>query len=88
VVVMALPTIQIDDGKCGDPLRCRLCLLACPTRVLGLGTNVAPRKYQETSPSHFVVRGVRYQFCSGCGKCADVCPRGAIAVSFDRGVTA
>jgi ferredoxin len=83
-----LPTIQVDDSKCSDPLRCRLCLLACPTRVLGLGTNVAPQKYQETLPSHFIVRGVRYQFCTACQKCVEVCPHGAISVSFDRGVTA
>ena len=83
-----LPTILVDDDKCPDPLACRKCLLACPTRVLGLGTNVAPKKYQETDPSRFVVRGVRYQFCTACGKCEDVCPHGAIAVSFDRGVTA
>lgn len=83
-----LPTIQVDDSKCSNPLSCRLCLLACPTRVLGLGTNVAPQKYRETDPSHFVVRGVRYQFCTACNKCVEVCPHGAIAVSFDGGVKA
>jgi len=83
-----LPTIQGDDTKCDDPSRCRLRLLACPTRVLGLGTNTAPQKYRETDVSHFVVRGVRYQFCTACHKCVDVCPHGAIAVSFDGGVTA
>jgi NADH-quinone oxidoreductase subunit I len=83
-----LATIQVDDSKCGDPLRCRLCLLACPTRVLGVGTNVAPKKYQETPFSHFIVRGVRYQFCTACQKCVEVCPRGAISVSFGQGVTA
>jgi Pyruvate/2-oxoacid:ferredoxin oxidoreductase delta subunit len=82
------PTIEVDDSKCSDPLHCRVCLLACPTRVLGVGTNVAPQKYQETHPSHFIVRGVRYQFCSGCQKCVEVCPHGAISVSFGLGVTA
>jgi formate hydrogenlyase subunit 6/NADH:ubiquinone oxidoreductase subunit I len=82
------PTITVDDSKCGDPLACRLCLLACPTRVLGVGTNVGPQKYREIDSSHFIVRGVRYQFCTACGKCEEVCPHGAIKVSFDRGVTA
>jgi ferredoxin len=83
-----LPIIEVDDSKCSDPLRCRLCLLACPTRVLGTGTNVAPQKYQETHLSHFIVRGVRPQFCTACQKCVVVCPHGAISVSFGQGVTA
>lgn len=82
---MPLPVIEVDDAKCENPLACRLCLLACPTRVLGLGTNVAPQKYQETDPSHFIVRGVRYQFCTLCMKCVEVCPHGAIKVSLDEG---
>jgi len=83
-----LPTITVDDEKCGNPLQCRLCLLACPTRVLGLGASAAPRKYQETDPARFIVRGVRYPFCTACRKCVDVCPHGAIEVSFDQVVTA
>ena len=83
-----LPTITVNDDKCGDPLGCRLCLLACPTRVLGLGTNVGPKKYKETDPSHFIVRGVRYQLCTVCGKCEEVCPHGAIEVSIEQKVTA
>ena len=76
-----LPTILVDDDKCPDPLACRKCLLACPTRVLGLGTNVAPKKYQETDPSHFIVRGVRFQVCTACMKCVEICPNGAIQVA-------
>ncbi len=77
-----LPTILVDDDKCPDPLCCRKCLLACPTRVLGLGTNVAPKKYRETEPSHFIVRGVRFQVCSACMKCVEICPNGAIQVAL------
>jgi formate hydrogenlyase subunit 6/NADH:ubiquinone oxidoreductase subunit I len=83
-----LPVIQVDDSKCPDPLACRRCLLACPTRVLGLGTNVAPKKYQETEPSHYIVRGVRFQACTACMKCVAICPNGAIQVTADRGVAA
>jgi NADH-quinone oxidoreductase subunit I len=77
-----LPTILVDDDKCPDPLACRKCLLACPTRVLGLGTNVAPKKYRETEPSHFIVRGVRFQVCTACMKCVEICPNGAIQVAL------
>lgn len=83
-----IPTIAVDDNKCQDPLVCRKCLLACPSRILGLGTNVGPRKYQETDPSHFVVRGVRYQLCTMCMKCVDACPRDAIRITLDQGVMA
>jgi NADH-quinone oxidoreductase subunit I len=83
-----LPTISINDNKCQDPLVCRKCLLVCPTRILGLGTSVGPQKYRETDPSRFIVRGVRYQFCTMCMKCVDVCPHDAIKVSLDQGVTA
>ncbi len=83
-----LPTINVDDAKCPDPLACRKCLLTCPSRVLGLGTNVAPQKYRETDSEHFIVRGVRFQVCSACMKCVEVCPNGAIQVTVDGGVAA
>lgn len=80
---MALPEILVDDEKCDDPLACRRCLLVCPSRVLGLGTSVGPEKYREIDPRHFVVRGVRFQFCTGCLRCVEVCPTDAIQISFD-----
>ena len=83
-----LPTIQVNDDKCPDPLACRKCLLTCPTRVLGLGTNIAPKKYRETPPGNFIVRGVRFQACTVCMKCVEICPNGAIQVTLDRGVAA
>jgi len=77
-----LPTITIDDKKCNDPLACRKCLLVCPTHVLGLGTKVGPRKFQEIDPSQFIVDGVRFEKCTGCMDCVTVCPKSAIQVSF------
>lgn len=85
---MAVPDIIVSDEKCPDPLSCRKCLLVCPTRVLGLGTSVAPQKFRETEPTHFIVRGVRYQVCTVCQKCVEVCPTGAIQVILDRGAAA
>ena len=83
-----LPSIHVNDDLCPDPLSCRKCLLICPTRVLGLGTNVGPEKFKEIDRSHFIVRGVRYPYCTGCMKCVEVCPSGAIQIAFDRGVAA
>ncbi len=80
---MPLPTIIVKDEKCDDPLSCRRCLLICPARVLGLGTSVGPEKYKEIDPHRFVVRGVRFQFCTGCDKCVEVCPTDAIEIRFN-----
>jgi ferredoxin len=80
-----LPIVTVDDQKCADPLSCRKCLLICPTRVLGLGTDVPVQKYRETDPEHFVVRGVRVDKCTGCLDCVEVCPQNAIQVSFSGG---
>ena len=77
-----LPTIAVDDKKCNDPLSCRKCLLICPAHVLGIGTKVGPRKFQEIDPSQFVVSGVRFDKCTGCLECVNICPEGAIHVSF------
>ena len=80
-----LPTVTVNDQKCADPLSCRKCLLICPTHVLGLGTDVPIRKFRETDPEHFIVRGVRVDKCTGCLDCVTVCPQNAIQVSFSGG---
>ncbi|MBE9501902.1 MAG: 4Fe-4S binding protein [Dehalococcoidia bacterium] len=77
-----LATITVNDEKCNDPLSCRKCLLVCPTYVLGLGTSAGAHKFKEIEPEHFIVRGVRFDKCTGCMKCAEVCPKNAVQVSF------
>ncbi len=77
-----LPTITVNNKKCTDPLSCRKCLLICPTHGLGLGTKVGPKKHQEIDPSQFIVAGVRFEKCTGCMDCVNVCPKSAIQVSF------
>ena len=77
-----LPMISVDAEKCPDPLSCRQCLLICPSHVLGLGTRVGPRKFQEIDRSQFIVSGVRFDKCTGCMECVDICPRNCIQVSF------
>ena len=78
-----LPNITIDDTRCTDPLSCRICLLLCPTRVLGLGTKVSPLKFRETEPKNFIVRGVRFLHCTACMDCVAACPQQAIAVTYN-----
>ncbi len=80
-----LPTITVDDEKCGGAYFCRKCVVVCPTHVLGLGTRVGVKKYIETDPQYFVVRAVYLNKCSGCMDCVKVCPNDAIQVSFNEG---
>jgi len=49
---------------------------------LGLGTKVGPRKFQEIDRSQFIVSGVRFERCTGCMECVNICPKSAIQVSF------
>jgi NAD-dependent dihydropyrimidine dehydrogenase PreA subunit len=77
-----LATITIDDEKCNDPLSCRKCLLVCPMYVFGFGTTVGQRKFEEIDPRDFFLRGVRFEKCTGCMECVEVCPKNAIQVSF------
>ena len=77
-----LPKITVDNKKCKDPLSCRKCLLICPAHVLGLGTKVGPQKFQEIDPSQFIVSGVRFEKCTGCMDCVNICPQSAVQVSF------
>ena len=77
-----LPTITVDDEKCGGAYSCRKCIVACPMHVLGLGTSVGVQKYREVDPQWFVVRGVRLDKCTVCGDCMSVCPNDAIEVSL------
>jgi len=77
-----LATITVDDEKCNAPLSCRKCILICPMHALGLGTSVAPRKFEEMAPKDFILRGVRLEKCTGCMECVEVCPQNAIEVSF------
>ena len=81
-----LPTITVDYKKCKEPLSCRKCLLICSEHVLGLGTDVPPKKFRETDPEHFIVAGVRFDKCTGCMDCVEVCPQNAIQVSFSGGM--
>jgi NAD-dependent dihydropyrimidine dehydrogenase PreA subunit len=43
------------------------------------------QKFRETDTSHFIVRPVRFDKCSGCMDCVDGCPQSAIQVSFGGG---
>ena len=54
--------------NCGVCNHCELCLIFCPDIAITRGADGSPFE-------------VAYQYCKGCGVCANECPRGAIAMT-------
>lgn len=79
---MALYRTSAILSGCVGVNRQRKCILICPMHALGLGTSVAPRKFEQMAPKDFILRGVRLEKCTGCMECVEVCPQNAIEVSF------
>ncbi|MBN2348705.1 MAG: 4Fe-4S binding protein [Bacteroidales bacterium] len=62
--------IIIDKEKCKG---CELCVVACPTNVIGMAPDVNGKGY------HFAY-AINPESCTGCENCAIVCPDGVISV--------
>lgn len=62
--------IVVDTEKCKG---CNLCVIACPTKTLGLAKEVNGKGY------HFSYM-VQPENCIGCTNCALVCPDSVITV--------
>jgi 2-oxoglutarate ferredoxin oxidoreductase subunit delta len=63
-------TVVVDTERCKG---CELCLVACPTNVLGLKNEVNKRGY------HYACM-IDEDACIGCASCGLVCPDGCITV--------
>ncbi|MFH1005050.1 MAG: ferredoxin family protein [Bacteroidota bacterium] len=70
-------TIVINTEKCKG---CELCVLACPTSVIGISKNINNKGYHYAEPIN--------DDCSGCASCAVICPDGVIAVYRTKTVVA
>ncbi len=77
------PRIEIDHTKCTLPFDCKKCLRACPQAVFSV-SNVKMVRLQETDkkePGAYRLSAVYKDKCTGCNKCADVCPVTALKIT-------
>lgn len=80
-----LPKIEIDSSKCTVPFWCKKCLEACPHLIFWVeGTR--DERLKETDPREagtYRLLAVRRDKCTLCKKCVEVCPVGAITISYE-----
>ena len=62
--------IVVDKERCKG---CELCIETCPTKVIGMSTDVNRKGY-------FYAYMVNPDECTGCVNCAIICPDGVISV--------
>ena len=63
-------TIVVNTNRCKG---CNLCVVACPTDILGLSKEVNAKGYHYAQVE-------QADKCIGCANCGYVCPDGCIAV--------
>ncbi len=84
------PKITIDRALCTTPFNCKLCLRACPPAVFGVTAlkSIRGQETDKTEPGAFVLMVSYRDKCTGCMKCVEVCPVGALTVTMPEGVPA
>ena len=81
---MAYQQIQIDHEKCTTPFACKKCLQICPQAVFSVSV-VKMEKFKESDknePGTFRLGVAFGDKCIICDECVDVCPVGALKVSY------
>jgi ferredoxin len=83
-----MPQIEMDYSKCTVPMWCKKCLQVCPQMVFKIYCKKMERGKESDirEPNIYEILPVRRDKCSMCGKCVEVCPEGALTVSFDSTV--
>lgn len=76
------PRITIDRERCATPFDCKRCLRVCPPAVFAVFAikNVRGVETDKKEPGAYGLAAVYRDKCTGCVKCVEVCPTGAISV--------
>lgn len=83
-----LPKIEVDSSRCTVPFWCKKCLEACPHLIFWV-ESLRDERLKETDPREpglYRLFAVRRDKCTLCGKCVEVCPEGAITVTYEETV--
>jgi len=83
-----LPKIDIDYSKCTVPMWCKKCLESCPQLVFSVYCKQMARLKESDprEPGVYEVSSVRRDKCTMCNKCVEICPEGAITITYNDGV--
>jgi NAD-dependent dihydropyrimidine dehydrogenase PreA subunit len=78
--------ITVDYGLCGDgkgvdPRACCACLRACAPAVFLLHQTIGAVENDQLDPEKWRITPLWPSLCTGCLKCVETCPAGAIAVN-------
>jgi len=82
---MPYQRIEIDHEECPTPYACKKCLQVCPQAVFAV-TTVKMEKFGETDknePGAYRLRAAFGDKCTVCNDCIEICPTGAIRISFE-----
>jgi len=83
---LKLPRIEIDYEKCTVPFWCKKCIQGCPQIVFQVYCKKLT-KLQESDPREpgvYEVKAVRRDKCNMCMKCVEICPEGAITITYQE----
>lgn len=80
-----LPKIDIDYAQCTVPMWCKKCLKTCSQLVFSVYCKQMAR-LKESDPREsgvYEVSPVRRDKCTMCNKCVEICPEGAITITYN-----
>jgi ferredoxin len=83
------PVVTVDEAACGNAILCLKCVKACLDvgfNCIGF-MNTAPPLMGENAPQR--LEDIRHRIifsgmgnCNGCGKCIEMCPKGALTLQM------
>ena len=81
--------IEIDHSKCTTPFDCKKCLQICPQAVFDVRAMKMVRGMEtdKKEPGAYKLLAWYRDKCTGCNDCIQVCPVGAITITFPVAAT-